>query len=76
MPCLNTYGYLYYEVQSMTHVIKFLAEIQYNYKEIYTPVMDTISFRILINLVDQICTYLYEFLNILEGFKMPKAYNP
>ena len=38
--------------------------------------MDTISFKILINLVDWICAYLYELLNIPEGFKMSKAYNP
>ena len=73
MPGLNTCGYLYYEVQSTTYVIRFLAEIQYNYKEIYAPVIDTISFRILINLVDWICAYLYELLNIPEGFIMPEA---
>jgi hypothetical protein len=60
----------------MTYVIRFPAEIKYNYKEIYAPVIDTISFRILVNLVDWICTYPYELLNISEGFKMPKAYNP
>ena len=38
--------------------------------------MDTISFRILINLVDWICAYLYELLNIPKGFKMPETYNP
>jgi hypothetical protein len=27
MPCLNTCGYLYYEVQSTTYVIRFFAEI-------------------------------------------------
>ena len=27
MPCLNTCGYFYYEVQSTTYVIRFTAEI-------------------------------------------------
>ena len=27
MPCLNSCGYLYYEVQSTTYVIRFPAEI-------------------------------------------------
>ena len=76
MPCLNSCGYLYYEVQSTTYEIRFLVEIYHNYKEKYAPVMDSISFRILINLVDCICAYLYELLNIPEGFKMLKAYNP
>ena len=76
MPCLNSCGYLYYEVQSTTYVIRFPAEIYYNYKEIYALLMDTISLRIQINLVDWIFTYLYELLNVPKGYKMPEAYNP
>ena len=76
MPCLNTCGYLYYEVQSKTYVIRFPAEIYYNYKEIYALLMDTISLRIQINLVDWIFTYLYELLNVPEKYEMPEAYNP
>ena len=59
----------------MTYVIGFLQKSRIIIKEIYAPVMDTISFRILINLVDWICAYLYELLNISEGFKMHEAYN-
>ena len=60
----------------MTYVIGFLQKSRIIIKEIYAPVMDTISFRILINLVDWIYAYLYELLKIPEEFKMPEAYNP
>ena len=63
-----------------------------DYEETYAPVMDAITFRFLISLVakenldmrlmDVVIAYLYGLLDnniymkILEGYKMPKTYNP
>ena len=59
-----------------------------DYEETFSPIMDAITFRFLINLVvlegldmrlmNVITTYLYESMDndiyiILEGFKLPKA---
>jgi len=62
-----------------------------DYVETYSPVVDAITFRYLMNLtvhenfemhlMDVITTYLYGsldhniFMKIHEGFKMPEAYN-
>ena len=63
-----------------------------DYDEMYSPVMDTITFHFLISmavseklemrLMDVVTAYLYGsldfdiFMKILEGYKMPKAYTP
>ena len=63
-----------------------------NYDVMYSPVMDTIIFHFLINLIvhenldmhfmDVVMTYLYSsldldiYMKIPKVFKMPKAYTP
>jgi hypothetical protein len=69
----------------------FLQKSSIDYEETYSPVVDAITFRFLISLVvteslnmrlmDVVTIYLYGSLNndiymkILEGYKMPEAYN-
>jgi hypothetical protein len=69
----------------------FLQKPGINYEETYSPVVDAITFRFLISLVviesldmhlmDVVTVYLYGsldndiYMKILEGYKMPEAYN-
>jgi len=69
----------------------FLQKHDIDYDETYSPIVDAITFRYLINqityertnmcLMDVFTTYLYGsidndvYMKILEGFKMHEAYN-
>ena len=80
---------LRYKVQLVAQ--GFSQKLGIDYKETYSPIMDTIIFRFLmslavsegldIRLMNVITTYLYGFidndiyLKIPKGFKLPKANN-
>jgi hypothetical protein len=69
----------------------FMQKPGIDYEKTYSPVVDAITFRFLISLVviesldmhlmDVVTVYLYGsldndiYMKILEGYKMPEAYN-
>ena len=70
----------------------FSKKPKIDYNEMYSPVMDTITFRFFISMVvserlemclmDTVTAYLYSSLyfdihiKIFEGYKIPEAYTP
>ena len=95
---MGTNGYLYEKHNENNEIIRykvrllaqgFSQKLGIDYEETFSPVMDTITFSFLINLIvpegldmrlmNVITTYLYEsmdndiYMKIPKGFKLPEA---